>query len=280
MLARWSIAASILSALALGLSAPSHALTLYTSGYAGFSDPIAALSGPEGGFEPANVYGDFEIAGMTVYRAISWGEPSSSNGPFGGQSGAVANNTTYSPELSDSDYVITGTSNFVNGRSGPVVLGSLTYFNTPVETEANFEDGNPNFGAVGIRYALDIYSDPDRTDLLHTWIGDFLLTFGETQNIAPCFLGSSSVCDDIFTYETLGFDYPSFKYMGMNVEIDVFGFSLSNDLESMSSQYQIPEGESASFFLYGEQYISEPSALALLGVGLGFLFSMRSRKVC
>jgi len=183
--------------MAMAASSAQALPTFYFNAYGGWLDgtatgfPDPAFTGIEASGSPAA--GDapqFLPAGIN--NNLIWGTATGNGGPFSGRSGAIIND----PASLTSGIGHMQQASIEAGNLAPVLLGTLTHINEPIENV--FE------GDVRVRYFFDVYADAARTQFIASLdsapFGDFLIHFNETLNAEPCQAGSVSVCDDIFSF--------------------------------------------------------------------------------
>jgi hypothetical protein len=266
--------------LAAAMTGGAQASILSITGSGGF------LEGSADDNFPGTIYEG--CAGGGVCTSFSWGIPSTTDGPFNGQSGASINIANDYGDDSDND-----------GRRSPFdapsenaiswnpntlgdafVLGSLTHFNRPLDSE-------PFEGTVDVRYdfAITMYEDDGETLIgAELFSRIFEVVFVETDDaLFPCPgrpPGETGECGD--TFQFLGDEVINFQIAGQKYGVEVIGFCSGASLDTCSDGvfYSPEEGSSVGFVLEIKREVQAPApgVLALISAGLVGLGFARRRQ--
>jgi hypothetical protein len=267
----------IAGVFAAGSMGSAQALTFYFDAYGGWVDGSASTNP-----FPDPIYSGQDIVGDgSVWSDLSWGTPQTTNGPYGGQSGARINEPgTYGAFAVDADYHVRD--DVVVSSSDWQLLGLLKHYNEPIdewwEASGDVSAGmTENFATANVRYFFDVYaSEADRdagtnriAQLTSEPFGDFLLAFQETHNDGTCPAPNpiGSNCDDIFTFGPVGAT-DIFSYLGETYQVTLSGFWTGPDFTTLSGAFYSGEGENSIGFVGVVTHVPEPASIALLGLGL------------
>lgn len=164
--------------LALGLVGAAQAQTFYYDAYGGF---IAGSDAPAGSGTYANdtdtaTGGGFDVGAdadlrnvLGVFTDVSWGTPTTAQGPYGGQSGLALSR------------VDDGT---INPNGTNALLGTLTHFNEPISTGTSLQ-------ATDMEWNLALFDNPTdaanaetsgNANAVFEFTGNFTLYNWETAN--------------------------------------------------------------------------------------------------
>lgn len=270
----------VISTLLLGLLSPAHAVVFTYDGYGGF------VSGTQDMHGGATASFSGYTLGTGERGQVSWGTPTGTAGPFGGQSGLEINSNN--PNLFVNKTISLGQSaNF----------GYLTHYNQPITVAGGDMSG------IDVGYYLRVYADGNQVYSMNfTGLNAFGLRVWETTNQAPCANSApsgtvlndagnihtsngspQSVCDDAFSFGPAT-GSGLFSYQGLTYDISFAGFfdqSAPDNTFTPGGTLWSAEGLSDRGYVQLQlNRVPEPDTMALISlalIGLG-LASNRNRN--